>query len=304
MSDELSESEKAIYHALVILSRSQIEVPVSLGQLLTLCRAAPVFALRTIEANLFQLTDDSTPIKAQIARIIIAAEWELKGPSEFLEQHGLGLEDKYNQFISDRLETYPQDFSTENLHKIIHETRHSRINQLALKTLTNRVVSFADRLAADPPGLSDDIESLKASIRNYGFSSDLNEVLQKIDEELKQPQDAFDQASTMRHIRSFYEKLHENVASELRARKPNAGNGTPLDKCGQAIDYLARRLVTTDKIKDLGRCLYAILSDGNFGVHALKADRDYTRLCRNMVVEYAMTLFFELERRLAEPGDN
>jgi hypothetical protein len=49
--------------------------------------------------------------------------------------------------------------------------------------------------------------------------------------------------------------------------------------------------------------VYSILSDGNYGVHALKATRDYTRLCRNMVVEYAVTLFFELERRLAEPGD-
>ena len=82
------------------------------------------------------------------------------------------------------------------------------------------------------------------------------------------------------------------------------GNGTEVTKCGQAIDYLERKGVTTTKIKELGRCLYGILSDGDYGVHALKASRDYTRLCRNMVVEYAVTLFFELERRLALPGDS
>ena len=59
----------------------------------------------------------------------------------------------------------------------------------------------------------------------------------------------------------------------------------------------------TEKFGQLARCVYSILSDGNYGVHALKATRDYTRLCRNMVVEYAVTLFFELERRLAEPGN-
>ena len=53
----------------------------------------------------------------------------------------------------------------------------------------------------------------------------------------------------------------------------------------------------------LARGQYEALSDDEFGVHALKATRDYTRLCRNMVVEYAVTLFFELERRLAEPDD-
>ena len=59
----------------------------------------------------------------------------------------------------------------------------------------------------------------------------------------------------------------------------------------------------TEKLRALAKSLYGILSDGGYGCHALKATRDYTRLCRNMVVEYAVTLFFELERRLAEPGN-
>jgi hypothetical protein len=37
----------------------------------------------------------------------------------------------------------------------------------------------------------------------------------------------------------------------------------------------------------------------NEGVHAIKSEREYVRLCRNMVAEFALVLFFELERRLA-----
>jgi hypothetical protein len=48
--------------------------------------------------------------------------------------------------------------------------------------------------------------------------------------------------------------------------------------------------------KALGRALYGVLSEE--GVHALRADPEYVRLCRNMIAEYALVLFFELERRL------
>ena len=51
------------------------------------------------------------------------------------------------------------------------------------------------------------------------------------------------------------------------------------------------------------KCLYTILSDGSYGVHALKTTREYTLLCRNMVVEYTVTSFFKLDRHLGEPSD-
>jgi hypothetical protein len=75
-----------------------------------------------------------------------------------------------------------------------------------------------------------------------------------------------------------------------------AVDGADLTKCQQAIDYLERRGVLTDRMKALGRALYGVLSEE--GVHALKADPEYVRLCRNMIAEYALVLFFELERRL------
>lgn len=101
----------------------------------------------------------------------------------------------------------------------------------------------------------------------------------------------------MKHLRTFFERLHEQVAIKLHAEKPETRDGTDLLKCQQIIDHLERQDVLTTKTKALGRALYSILSEE--GVHALESTREYVRLCRNMVAEYGLILFYELERRLA-----
>jgi hypothetical protein len=300
-----NDKERAFYSALLVLLNNRDSQSISTEQFLTLSRAVPEYALRMIEGNRTDLMYIVGHRRSPIAQMIMTAEWDLKGPSQFIEDHHLGAETEYSDFMQQRLTTNPEEFSPANLESIIrHFKPATPIHQAAVTALTNYVATFADRLTAEPPGLSDDVESLKQAIRDYGFSGDLDEVLAKIDDDLQKSKDAFDQTATMKHIRSFFEKLHESIARELQVKKQSVGNGTPLHQCGNAIDYLERKNVITAKIRDLGRCLYTILSDGDFGVHALRANRDYTRLCRNMVVEYAVTLFLELERRLAEPGDS
>ena len=299
-----NESERVVYGAIMLLRSSRDEIKVSQNDLQTICRAAPDYAILMIDSYRTTLLCGHGSCRKEIADSVRTVEWDLRGASDFIERNDTDLGEG-KQFICERLTNNPDDFSQEDLHALIGRfvrTGHP-IRTAALNVLSNYVASFAERIAAEPPGMSQDIESLKQSIRDYGFNPDLNAVLQKIDVELQETADAFDQAATMRHIRSFFENLHENIGKELQRRKPNVGNGTPLNKCGQAIDYLERKGIITGKFKALARCLYAILSDGDYGVHALKANRDYTRLCRNMVIEYAVTLFFELERRLAEPGD-
>jgi hypothetical protein len=298
-----TESERTVQSALMLLVADRNNVLISREHLQTICRAAPDYALRFIDQHRTTLLQATGRCRAEIAHLIRSIEWTLRGASQFIEYHH-DTED--TQFVHERLTNNPDDFAREDLHALLGHFRRAGhpIRNAALNVLSNYVASFAKRIAAEPPGMSQDIESLKVAIQNYGFNPDLNAILQKIDDQLHESADAFDQVATMRHIRSFFEELHENIGNELQRRRPNVGNGTPLSKCGQAIDYLERKHVITDKFKDLARCLYAILSDDDFGVHALKASRDFTRLCRNMVVEYAVTLFFELERRLAEPGDN
>src|SRR5262249_41310714 len=145
--------------------------------------------------------------------------------------------------------------------------------------------------------LSSDVEEVKKHVSSYRFNPELNEILNKVEEGMHARGDAFDQAATLKHLRTFYEKLHEQASQTLRERKPETVDGTDLTKCGQAIDYLHRKKVLTDKMKDLAKSLYGVLS--NEGVHAIKSKREYVRLCRNMVAEYSIVLFHELERRLA-----
>jgi len=298
-----SEPEQAVFSAFTVLVQNRDCAAVSLSHLLTICKAAPDYTLKLLDANRTTLLDTSGSGGEEIANHFREVEWALRGASGVIGCDHFGSYD--SNFLHEKLISRPHDFSREDLHTLIRQNPQTEdpIRISAVERLAEYVASFAERVAADPPGMSADIASLQRSINNYGFSSDLNEVLQKIDEELKKDADAFDKTATMKHIRSFFEKLHESVGSELQKKKVKVGNGTPLSKCGQAIDYLERKKVITSKLQALARSLYDILSDGTFGVHALKADRDYTRLCRNMVVEYAVTLFFELDRRLAQPGD-
>lgn len=302
--DPSNDFESNIQSAFLLLYNDRENIRHTLEQLRTLCKRAPDYAIRVIERwNTTLLREDGTR-SSEIITMILTLEWELRGPSAFIECHNIGIGPEF-QMIQHRLKISPEDFSVRDLHSLIQTqgVYCHPVRELARQALGNHVATFAQRLSSEPPGMSEDLNSLKKSITDYGFSSQLNEVLQKIDDDIQDSADSFDQTATMKHIRSFFEKLHESVGRELQRHKPKVGNGTPLHSFGQAIDYLERKDVITKELKDLAKCLYAILCSGNWGVHALKAERDYTRLCRNMVVEYAVTLFFELERRLAQPGD-
>jgi hypothetical protein len=258
-----------------------------------------------IEANPSGLIGAGGPNGAKVTQMVITAEWELKGATTFLEDHTFGRETVYTKFLEQRLQSHKHEFGRKHLIKLLEIYRLDQpIRQMAKQSLADFVETFPLKVTDEPIEMSEDLGALRSSIDEYGFGDDLNAVLTKIDDALQQPQDEFDQVSTMRHIRSFFETLHAQAGEVLRERMPSTVDKTPLKRCGQAIDYLERKGVITAKIKDLGQCLYRILSDDGFGVHAIKAKRDYTRLCRNMAVEYAVTLFLELEYRLSEPGSS
>lgn len=139
--------------------------------------------------------------------------------------------------------------------------------------------------------------AVQARVSAYNFNRELNELLDKVERELGSKRDKFDEAALLKHLRTFYEKLHQHVAQTLRERKPESGDNAALDNFGNTLRYLFRRGLLTQKMNDFAGSLYGVLS--NDGVHAIKAEREYVRLCRNMVAEYALVLFFELDRRIA-----
>lgn len=273
---------------------------------LKIARQDLAFTFRSIDINKFQLFQ-LTQRNPDLASALLTIEWEHLGSTRFIERHMINLCEKpatlESKFLLARIKDRPKEINDRDLWQL-RKNYGTNADLLAavIDRMTTSVISFAERLTADPLEISDDFNSLQKSICDYGFSSELNEVLGEIDRELATTGSAFDQVGTMQHIRSFFEKLHFDIGQELRRQKPSTIDGTPLAKCGQAIDFLCRKGVITEKVEALGKSLYGILSDGDFGCHAIKATRDYTRLCRNIVVEYAVTLFFELERRLAEPG--
>jgi len=168
---------------------------------------------------------------------------------------------------------------------------------LVRKAQARKLAPIADHLIQNPSDVNRDIAEVKRRISEYSFNPDLNEVLDKVESALAAEGDQFDQAASLKHLRTFFEKLHEQAGLRIRAEKvPLSADATDFTKCQQVIDYLERHDVLTDKMKALGRALYGVLSEE--GVHSLKADREYVRFCRNWIAEYALVIFFELEQRL------
>ena len=300
MVDDVKEKKEAIDDTIVLIANSGPRLLVSSEVVLRICKACPEYALDKINRNRLELT-----VVAEVAELVRSVEWELLGPNRFIATKPmLDLADA--QFVCRKVVDNAHCLSRQSIHKLLRELPghlRTKYTPTLLNALSQKVTTFADSLTAELPGLSKDVEALKSSITDYGFGEDLNEALTKIDESIAEQSDGFDVKATMGHIRSFFEKLHKRVAEELARQKPESADKTPLEKCGKAIEFLARKGVLTPKFEQLGKALYGILSDDEFGVHAIKATCDYSRLCRNIVVEYAVTLLFELERRLAEPGN-
>jgi hypothetical protein len=202
-------------------------------------------------------------------------------------------------FLSAKLNNSLDEFTEEDLEMFAQVSWQKPIHTAVRNAQARKLIPIADLLIRNPPDLNRDIAEVKKRVSAYDFNADLNEVLDKVEAGLAAGGDKYDQAAMLKHLRTFYEKLNEQVALKLRAQKvPLSVDATDLTKCQQTIDYLERHGVLTDKMKALGRSLYGVLSEE--GVHSLRADPEYVRFCRNWIAEYALVLFFELDLRLRE----
>lgn len=199
-------------------------------------------------------------------------------------------------FLEAKFRNEVHDLSFEDLGICAKKSSSWPTQPLVRKAQARKLVPIADHLLQNPSEVNRDIVEVKRRVSEYSFNPDLNEVLDKVETELAAGGDQFDQAASLKHLRTFFEKLHEQVGQTLQARKPDTVDNTPLGSFGQAIDYLCRKSVVKDKVRDLSKSIYGVLS--NEGVHALKTEREYVRLCRNMIAEYTLVLFAELDRRI------
>jgi hypothetical protein len=223
--------------------------------------------------------------------------WKLFGPFDSINLFHLEDGPLVQSFFKQKLHNALDQFTDDDLIRLSDAYRADpTMQRIVLNARGRCLIPIANQLLRNPAEINRDLAEVKNRISAYCFTPELNEVLDKVEDELAAGGDAFDQAALLKHLRTFFETLHAQAGLRLRSQKPETVDGADLAKFGQAIDYLHRHGVLTEKMRDFAKALYGVLS--NEGVHALKSEREYVRLCRNQVAEYALVLLFELERRL------
>ena len=267
--------------AMVALQRGEMTV----GDVLPIARQHSQSA-RTIAFGVLQEENQQSLLNNSPAAKMVDFLWKLDGFRIFKTFPALGeTRPLVFNYICEEIRQRPDQFSDEDLRFITTMNPFdSYTASLAQKVQTSRVAKKAAQARALPEELNRDAAAVQQRISRYDFDPELNDLLDKVDLNLGVG-DGFDQAATLKHLRTFFEKIHESVGQRLRQAKPETVDGTPLDSCGQVIGYLQRKDVLTAKMESLAKGLYGVLS--HEGVHAIKAEREYVRLCRNMVTEYA-----------------
>lgn len=262
---------------------------------LAVARANRDLAVSAIAAVLQEVAGPKEPHLSR-ARKVMRLAWDLLGADECFTNMFVAVpEGCYGHFFTAELRRNPHQFTESQLQLL--QIRGDELAAAVEKARVNRVRQEAQQLLANAQELGEDLNRVQQRISEYNFSPVLNELLDKIAADFGKGDD-FDQAAMMKHLRTFFEKLHQEVAEKLHAMKPDTKDGTDLTKCQQVIDHLQQQRVLSPKSQALGRALYGILSEE--GVHALQSTREYVRLCRNLIAEYGLILFYELERRLEE----
>lgn len=157
-------------------------------------------------------------------------------------------------------------------------------NTLLVKDLDSRLESGLDlEVAADQ-------ESLTNEFKRYGFDDNLEKILEKIDGKLSLDSDSFDYKNCMDLIRSFTERLYEQIARTIRIQ---GWKSTFVKDSEKVAKYFKESgLITGDEV-GLLTSLRHFLS--NKGSHRLKSKLEDARLSRNMTIEFSLYLMRRLE---------
>jgi hypothetical protein len=138
--------------------------------------------------------------------------------------------------------------------------------------------------------VNQDKEVVESYLKAQGFSDALTESLNRADRIYQSASSGFDFKSCVGHLRSFMEKLHSEGLTKLQA----ASAGATIERWGEGLKQLQQRGVLTKAEEAYAAALYTLLSDE--GVHPIIAEKEYARLARNVVVEYALLFLRKLEK--------
>jgi hypothetical protein len=148
-------------------------------------------------------------------------------------------------------------------------------------------------------GANVEVNQDKAQVRVFleklGFTQTLIAALEEAERSYLDASNPFQFKVTMGLLRSFLENLHLEACSIVNARR----GGVLPTSWGKAVKYLVDEQVLTNKEEAFVTSLYTLVSDT--GVHPLVAEREYTRLMRNINIEYGLLFLARLDRWKAAP---
>lgn len=140
-----------------------------------------------------------------------------------------------------------------------------------------------------------DKELVQNEINKFGFPDDLNECLNRFEDNYRKAKDEFDFKETMGHIRSFMELLIEQIAGKVE-NISQVHSSHDFSKFGGNRNYLKQRdvrFLDPDQDNLLGN-IYKFIS--GTGVHLIKSQRECARLAKNISIEWALFLLRRLEK--------
>jgi hypothetical protein len=133
-------------------------------------------------------------------------------------------------------------------------------------------------------------------LEKFGFSGPLLKALNEAEKLNSTGATESELKSSMGHLRSFLEYLHSEAIPQIQKRKHIS---PPADgKWGTQLAYLRVNGFLSKQEEQFVAGLYVVISDE--AVHPLIAKREYARLSRNVVIEYALLFLRKLEQ-LATP---
>jgi hypothetical protein len=157
-----------------------------------------------------------------------------------------------------------------------------------------RKASYLYVKASLSEGLNVEVNQDKNAVESYlselGFRKILIDSLNEAERLYYGPATAFDLKASMSHLRSFIETLHADSVLAIVAK----GAVGPANGWGPNLIFLRQTAVLTPKEEAFVAGLYGLISDQ--AVHPLVAEREYARLARNMIIEYALLFLVKLKK--------
>ena len=144
-------------------------------------------------------------------------------------------------------------------------------------------------------GFNLEVNQDKTTVEHYlkaqGFSDTLIECLNRADQAYQGASSGFEFKSCMGHLRSFLEKLHLEGIEKLQLPALTS----PDKAWGKGLKSLQENSVISRPEEAYAVALYRLVSDE--GVHPVIAEREYARLARNVIIEYALLFLRILDKR-------